>query len=372
MLQAVLPEKVMGSDARAEGMAVEFWDGGDPTGCERWEAAWRISGGGDVFSHPGYVAAVAARGERPMCAFMRFEEGATILYAFLVRPIAEDAAGEAVAPPLYDIYTPLVYGGPLGVGVTDDQVMTFWDSMRDWAIKNRIVSEIIRFSPVDRHRLAYPGTLRRQAPHIVVDLEGCSEEDVVANLRKSTRRTYRRALDSGITSRIESAEAGVDEFLEVHAETMSRVEAHSRFSLERGFLEELHRIVPESVTYAFAVQDDVVVSAELMLFRDDSSCAYLGGTRTSALVGGATVVASVAALQESRRRGCREHVLTGGVTNTDDDSLLMYKRGLGRDGDRDYFTGEQVFLPEVYEELCRPAEGLRLRSGYFPLYRAGV
>src|SRR5690625_1723965 len=61
---------------------------------------------------------------------------------------------------------------------------------------------------------------------------------------------------------------------------MDRVDAHSSFYLEEGFLRTLHRCLPGRLAYVFALQDDRPVSVELILFRDGTSYAYLGGTRT--------------------------------------------------------------------------------------------
>lgn len=355
----------------APGAALRLLEHRTAEGRAAWEAAWHRAGQGEVFAHPDHCADRALPGERALCAAMEFPDGAQIIYPFLLRPITHDVAGEQVAEGLWDIYTPLAYGGPLGRDVSEAQVEEFWHAMRAWSRHHGVVSEIIRFTPVARHRLPYPGTLRRQAPHVVIDLSG-GEEDILARMRKSARRLYRKALDTGITVRIENSEAGIDEFLAIHDETMVRAGAHERFRLRPADLRALHRAVPEHLLYVFACRDGRPVSVELVLMREDSSHAYLGGTLTEALRAGATTVASIAAAVEVQRRGSREHVLGGGVPNTVDDSLLEFKRGLAREGDRDYFTGEQVFLEDEYERLCAPAGPPPEPGAFFPFYRAGA
>jgi hypothetical protein len=362
-------ESAWGADSagRATGGALRLLDHGTVEGRAAWEAVWRRAGQGEVFAHPDYCADRALPGERALCAAMEFPDGALIIYPFLVRAITHDAAGAPVAEGLWDIYTPMVYGGPLGHDASGAQVEEFWCAMRAWARHHSVVSEIIRFTPIARHRLPYPGTLRRQAPHVVIDLEG-GEEGILARMRKSARRLYRRALDAGVTVRIENSEAGIEDFLAIHDETMTRAGAYERFRLRPEDLRALHRAVPEHLFYVFACQDGRPVAVEVVLRRGDSSHAYLGGTLTAALRTGATTVVSIAAAVEAQRRGSREHVLGGGVTNTIDDSLLEFKRSLAREGDRDYFTGEQVFLEDEYERLCAPVPSQG--SSFFPLYRA--
>lgn len=342
----------------------------DPTGRSLWEEAWQRTGEGDIFAHPEFITTVALAGERPACAVMSFPSGAEIYYAFIVRPITRDAAGAPLDEELYDLYTPLVYGGPMGRGASETELAEFWAAMRDWAHQDRIVSEIIRFTPVPRHRLSYPGTLREQAPHIVVDLEGFTEADVIARLHKSVRRRYRKAHDAGLAIRIVTDESGIEDFVRIHTETMIRAGAHVKFHVDADFLRMIHRAVPGQVVYVFACDGDEPLSTEMMVFRDGSSYAYLAGTLTDALSGNATTLAAAAAMLVARERGSREHVLAGGVTNTVEDSLLHFKRGFTRDGDRQYFTGEQVFLPREYERLCAPAGAALEKSDFFPAYRA--
>lgn len=342
----------------------------DPGERRLWEEAWRRTGEGDLFVHPEYVDSVAAPGESATCAVMSFPSGAEIYYAFIVRPILHDAGGDPLEEVLRDLYTPLVYGGPMGEEASEAELAEFWAALQEWARAHRIVSEVIRFTPVPRNRLPYPGALREQAPHIVVDLEGLSEEDVIARLHKSVRRRYRKARDAGLTIRTVTDESGIEDFVRIHSETMVRAGAHEKFHVEAGFLRMVHRAVPGQVVYVFACQDGVPVSVEMVVFREESSYAYLAGTLTDALSGNATTLAAVAAMLVALEGGSREHVLAGGVTNTVEDSLLHFKRGFTRDGDRQYFTGEQVFLPEEYERLCAPARELRAETTFFPFYRA--
>ena len=299
----------------------EVLDGADPVERRRWTEAWERAGQRDLFTHPDYIEAVAGEGERPMCAVMTMSDGIEVYYAFIVRPITHDAAGNPLDEELHDLYTPLVYGGPLGSGVDEAAMATFWAAMREWAHEHGIVSEIIRFTPVERHRLPYPGTLREQAPHIVVDLDGFSEEDVIAALHKSVRRRYRKALAEGMTLRVVRDESGIADFLPIHAETMQRRDAHEKFHVSADFLRMIHRAVPGQVAYVFADVDGVPQSAEMIVFRDDSSYAYIAGTLTEALAGNATTLAAVGAMLVAREAGSREHNLAGGITNTVDDSL---------------------------------------------------
>lgn len=356
--------------SQAAGSAFRVLEADDPLGRQLWEAAWRRTGERDIFVHPDYVRTVALPGERAACAVMSFPSGAEICYAFIIRPITRDGAGDPLDEGLRDLYAPLVYGGPMGRRASAAELAEFWDEMRSWARENRIVSEIIRFIPVPRHRLPYPGTLREQAPHIVVDLDGLTEEDVLARLHKSVRRRYRLALRAGLTIRTATDESGIEDFVRIHTETMVRAGAHDKFFVDAEFLRMIHGAVPDQIVYVFACQDGQPLSTEMVVLREESSYAYLAGTLTDALTGNSTTLATTAALLVARERGSREHIMAGGVTNTVEDRLLHFKRGFTRGGDRPYYTGEQVFLPQEYERLSAPAGASASTGGFFPAYRA--
>jgi hypothetical protein len=352
-------------------VAFEILDATNPSQRVTWNEEWERAGKGEIFAHPAYLTEIALPGERPHCAVARFDGGGSILYAFVVRPITTDSAGGQVSPGYQDIYTALVYGGPLATSVSDAGVEAFWDRFADWAMSAGVVSEIIRFSPVPSRKLPYPGRIRVQAPHVVRHLGDVGPEEIVSEMRPNARRNLRQALKAGLSIEIDTTGERLQEFMEIYRETMERVAADSRFLFRRELFEEIHRMFPGRFAYVYAVDDGRAISVDLMLYADGVSYYFLGGTRTEALRSGAHVLVSAAAMRTSLERGCDHHVLTGGVTNTLEDSLLEFKRRIAPDGLSEYATGERIFLPRIYEELTASAPDELRMSGFFPLYRAG-
>src|SRR5699024_3155851 len=103
---------------------------------------------------------------------------------------------------------------------------------------------------------------------------------------------------------------------------------------------------------------------------------HLGGTRTEALPLYASVHVHWEAIAHAWRSGLSEYVLTGGVTNTREDSLLRFKRNFAPQGEALYLTGERVFDTDAYDRLtggspaAESAGSGGTTGGFFPAYRA--
>lgn len=338
-----------------------------------WEQAWSLIAASDPFSHPAYLEQVAADGEVPCCAYFLSDCGRQFLYAFIKRPIERDAQGRRAPAGTWDIRTALLYGGPLAFGdapVPTVTVDTFWKRLREWAVAEGVVSEFVRMNPVARVRLDYPGTVREQAPHVVRKLNGLTREELVADMRKGVRRGAKKARAAGFTIRVDETGECLDDFMSVYGETMERTGAAERFKYPRGLFEAIHAAFPGRFAYIYVVRGREPVSVEMALMSDTIGYAFLGGTRAWALEKGAGVLVGLEAILYAHSRGLDDYVLTGGVTNTADDSLLRFKQRFAPNGSERYLTGEQIFDEDLYWRLaCRgPAEVDP--GGFFPAYRA--
>ncbi|WP_029089318.1 GNAT family N-acetyltransferase [Brevibacterium album] len=344
-----------------------------------WEHAWCAFGGGDLFRHPAYLEQFAGPGEVARCALLTGPGTERVLHAFLHRPIEADACGNPVEPGLWDISTALLYGGPLATRDSAALLSAFWSRFRAWARETGTVSEFIRTSPVAFPAadplLAYPGEVREQAPHIVRSLDAGSVEALMADMHPNVRRGARKARAAGLDVVADTTGERLEAFLRIYAETMDRRQAAERFRFPARAFAELNAAFPGRFAYVYAVQGARPVAVELMLMDDRTGYFFLGGTETAALPLYASVLVHCEAIALAWRRGLRSYVLTGGVTNTPEDSLLRFKRGFAPRGEASYRTGQQVFDEERYRKLlCRgsaggPEPGPEA-EGFFPAYRA--
>lgn len=342
----------------------------DRAAWQAWSEAWVRCAQADAFSHPSYLVDRAHPGEKPLAADFDDGHGSRVLFAFLLRPIVSDALGRAVAEECYDITTPLLYGGPqrfVAAGTHEETLLTsFWEHFRQWAQDNRVVSEFHRENPVADPSPGYPGQRTEHAGHVVKELEGRSEAEIFGDTSKSFRRTVRRAEAAGTDILIDETGARIDDFLDLYYATMDRNSAAASFYFPREHFDMLNSTFAGRITYLYALEAGRPTSAELLLQCSDIGYSLLGATAEAGLLSGANSLLSLRAFLYARSRGIRHYVLTGGVTNSDDDSLLRYKLSMAKSGLRRYFTASQVTDEHRYEQLNR---GHDTECGFFPGYR---
>ena len=340
------------------------------TGYGDWMSAWRRCANGDVFSHPDYLLNQTAKGESPLAAVFEDQTGSLVLYAFLLRAITHDVCGRPVTDAVYDITAPLLYGGPLTAlaeNVDGSEVLArFWRRLRRWALGERVVTEFHRENPIAEVSGGYPGERIEQAPHIVKRLSGQSPAELMADTSKSFRRNIRRAEAAGLTLSLDEQGTRLEDFLRLHRATMDRNDAHERFYLEREYFHMLHRSFPGSYAYLYAMDRGRPISVELVIFCQDIAYSLLGASDVHGLRTGANSLLSMRAFGYAQTRGISDYVLTGGVTNTEEDSLLRYKRSMAKSGRRSYRTAQQVIDPKRYAHLTRGHQ----ETDFFPAYRA--
>lgn len=340
------------------------------TGYADWMSAWRRCANGDAFSHPDYLLDLTATGESPLAAVFEDRTGSQVLYAFLLRTITHDACGRQVTDAAYDITAPLLYGGPLTAlaeSVDESEVLTrFWRRFRRWALGEGVVTEFHRENPIAGVSGGYPGVRVEQAPHVVKRLGGQSPAELLADTSKSFRRNVRRAEAAGLTVSLDERGARLEDFLRLHRETMDRNHAHERFYLERQYFHMLHRSFHGSFAYLYAMDRGRPISVELVIFCQDIAYSFLGASDEHGLNTGANSFLSMRAFRYAQSRGISDYVLTGGVTNTEEDSLLRYKLSMAKSGRRTYRTAQQVIDPKRYAQLRQGHAG----AAFFPAYRA--
>lgn len=339
-------------------------------GRSAWMRAWVRCAEGDVFSHPAYLHERSTGESTPLAAIFDDGCGSQVFYAFQLRRITEDACGEPVVEECYDIATPLLYGGPLLDAASEAEpavvLARFWQRLRRWALEEHVVTEIHRVNPVFAVTEGYPGELTAQAGHVVKDLAGRSEAELFADTSKGFRRTVRRAEAAGLDIIVDDTGRRLDDFLRLHRETMDRNKADARFYCDREFFRMLHRSFPGRIAYLYALDEGSASSVEMIVVCGRIAYSLLGATDARGLHTGANSLLSLRAFGYAQSRGVSDYVLTGGVSNTADDSLLRFKLSMAKSGLRSYRTAGQVLDADRYARLCRG----HLGESFFPAYRA--
>lgn len=352
------------------------WDAADPKGFESWVSHWESWPGREVYAHPEYVCLFSDEASRALCAAWRSDRGC-VLYPFLLRDIAaEPFCGEAMTQ-VFDIVTPYGYGGPFlwGKRDPDDLADRFWSAFSEWAMRQPVVSEFIRFTLFPEDVLDYPGEREERLMNVVrnLDIDG---ERIWMDYEHKVRKNVNKARRNGVRVEIDLSGERLDEFLNIYSGTMDRRQASKGYYFPRRFFESLRDYLPGQFAYFHALHEGKVVSTELVLVSAESVYSFLGGTDGGAFDLRPNDLLKHEIILWARENGKRRFVLGGGYLP--EDGIFKYKKSFSPSGCVPFHVGRRVLDQDLYAILVDRKRQWALgggrewepRPGYFPEYRA--
>ncbi len=344
----------------------------------RWVALWERSSEREVFAHPAYVGLWADDRTRACAAVYEGVDG-TVLYPFLLRDITKEPFWGPVVGPAFDVITPYGYGGPTAVwpgesaGASDEEkerlYKGFYAAFHDWARRNDVVSEFVRFSLFSEARPWYDGWVEHNNDNIVARLDG-PEEALWRGFRHKVRKNVRTAREHGL--RVVADERGerLEDFLKVYHDTMKRRRASQAYFFSSGFFRRLLDGVPGGAVFFHVLSDAQVVASELVLCARGRVYSFLGGTLRDFYPMRPGDLLKVHIMEWAREKGFREFVIGGGYRPHD--GIFSFKRAFAPEGIVPFFVGKMVFDVQKYRLLCemagRPVEEA-VGEVFFPGYR---
>jgi len=347
------------------------WNADVPDELSDWIEAWNRWPAREVSAHPSYLRLFAADDDEVRCASFFAPDGGEVLYPFIRRNLSDLAGGDIAS----DITSPYGYGGPASWGLQDIESASalFWDLFDLWAAKNAIVSEFIRFDLIAEGP-SYPGKKIRRSINVVRSLE-LDDEKMWMSFEQKVRKNVRKAERSGVTIAVDETGAQIADFRRLYAGTMERRDAATGYHFPQEFFEAIHCGLPGQFAYFHAYLDDVMISTELVLMSENSVYSFLGGTDSAAFDSRPNDLLKHTIIRWARGKGRTNFVLGGGASPGD--GIERYKRAFAPHGSVDFFTGQRVLIPDVYQTLVSARRNEIERAGgiwpkdsdFFPAYR---
>ncbi len=327
---------------------------------EHWIEIWCAWPDREVHAHPAYAGLFAGDEDRVLAAVYSAQNGARVLYPFIQRRIAGSEQS--------DITSPYGYGGPFvfGADLQDADVAAFWRLLDDWAAREGVVSEFVRFSLFESEAPLYPGVRVHRQANIVVPLAQ-SEEELWRSFESKVRKNVNKARREGVTVSVDTTGDTFAQFSKIYRSTMERRDASAGYLFPAEFFSSIHRDLPGQFAYFHAHLAGVVVSTELVLVSSRSVYSFLGGTLPEAFPQRPNDLLKLEIMQWARAQGKEFFVLGGGFVSGD--GIERYKRAFAPGGSRDFFTGQRILDESAYLRLCKEAR-VPSDSAFFPAYRA--
>ncbi|HLL82213.1 MAG TPA: GNAT family N-acetyltransferase [Longimicrobium sp.] len=351
---------------------VRVLDAADEAERREWLGMWEAWPQREVFAHPDYVALYAEEGAgSARCAVLR-SGAASVLYPFVQRDLRVEKFWDPSVGPASDLISPYGYGGAYVWGDAPAELAArFWAGFDEWARREKVVSEFVRFSLFPEILLPYPGTREERLQNVVRSLD-LDEERMWMDFEHKVRKNVKRAQRSGVTVELDPHGARLDDFLRIYQSTMDRREADSRYYFPRSYFERLQSGLPGQFMYFHALLGGEVVSTELVLASAENVYSFLGGTDPESFATRPNDLLKHEIIRWAAGEGKRRFVLGGGYQP--DDGIYRYKLAFAPGGATPYRVGYRVLDPELYAALSRRRPGEPVpdaaSGGYFPAYRA--
>lgn len=336
--------------------------------AEQWDTVVRTFQNYDTYYLSGYVKAFQLHGDGEPLLFYYEKDGTRGISVAMKRDLAhcEHFSGRVEEGRVFDLASPYGYGGWLieGEGVAD--LIAAYES---WCRKYGIVSEFVRFHPVlENHRQV--GESYEVIPlGEVVAMDLSSPETIWTNIISKNRNMIRKAQKNGIVIYNGRYPEIYRVFREIYNGTMDKDHATDYYYFSPEFYESVLNDLPQNAQVFYAVWEDKIIAASIMLACNGWMNYHLSGSlREYAHLAPSNLLLYEAALWGCAN-GCKTLYLGGGV-GSGEDSLFKFKRAFYRcDGLPRFHIGKKIFNQEKYDELVS-LRGELPEGGFFPRYRA--
>lgn len=299
--------------------------------------------------------------------FVFENENGKITSLFLKREIPEKIDGKTY----YDLITPYGYGGPV-VEFSNNKEKLLEDFEKEFSkycLENNIVSEFIRFHPIAKNyedfEKMYNAIYMRKT--LATNIEDY-EDPFQMEFSKSTRKTVKRCLNSGISYRITERPENLEEFKRIYYMNMERKEATEYYFFEDQYFSDILKYFKDNVIVVEAIYEDKVVATGLYFVSNNIIHAHLSGTDTEYLELSPAYVLKYATVIWAKERGIKLIHYGGGLSNSEEDSLYKFKRKFAQNTDFNFYIGKKIWNQEIYNKLCE-IKNVDKNESFFPAYR---
>lgn len=279
--------------------------------------------------------------------------GCELCYAVMKNDIGEDTRFSKILPrgKWFDLETPYGYGGFLLQGTFSEYVrLAFENEMMNYARRNNIVSQFVRFYPVYRNDIPYSKLTHSRVKYLkdTIYIDTTNEDDIMKQMDSKNRNMVRKAVKCGITIFHDKGKH-LDEFIKIYEATMNHNEASSYYYFKRSYYEYLIEHMKEHIEFFYSVYENKIIGASIFFYNQEFMHYHLSGIYIEYRSLAATNLLLYEAAKWANRQGIRLLHLGGGIEA--EDSLFGFKKQFNKDGRLPFFVGRTIYDEKAYQTL---------------------
>ena len=291
--------------------------------------------------------------EKGVCEEFIFSHAlGTVQHLFIRREIPTKLEGQV----FYDLVTPYGYGGPRIVsghhGNRLELAAAFQQAFGEYCLENNIVSEFVRFHPIVKNHLdfsqCYELSFKRNT--IQTQLAGI-DDPILTEYSASCRRDIRHGLKAGVEYRVIDHPEDLEDFKELYHSTMQRNYAEAIYYFDDEYFQNCMDLLSDNLVVVEVTYQGSVIGMSRNFVCGDYIHVHLTGTRQEYHHLAPAYILQYALALWGKDQGKTLIHHGGGRTGEPDDKLYLFKKKFGRNEEFEYYVGNKVWNPAVYELL---------------------
>lgn len=323
----------------------------------------------DIYFDPNYAKLYEKVEDGRVERFVLETENGRISNLFLLREIPEKLDEVQYK----DIVSPYGYGGPIIEYCKEDKknelLKEYENAFYKYCADNHIVSEFVRFHPIINNGLDFSLIYNSQCIRNTVGTNLLLGDDPIQEeFSKSCRKRIRRAIRDGVSYRITEKPDTTHSFKEIYYSTMERNEAGDYYYFDDEYFQQCVDCFRDNIILVEALFEDKVIAAGFYFVWDKVIHIHLSGTLSEYLYLSPAYILRYAVTMWGKEHGYELIHHGGGRSNSEEDSLYLFKKQFGEKTSFDFYVGRKIWNEDIYDKLCSKVGKDRL-TNYFPAYR---
>lgn len=334
---------------------------------EQWDLIVRSFASYDTYWLSGYVKAFKVHGDGEPMLFFYEDKKARGINVVMKRDVSNDTHFVGILPSekYFDFSCPYGYGGWLVEGEETENLFIAYEA---WCERNEIISEFVRFHPVLENHVFSEKSYEVIGLGNTISMDLTSPEIIWTNIISKNRNMIRKAQKNGVKIYSGRYPEIFKVFRVIYNGTMDKDKADEYYYFDEGFYESILNDLPQNSQVFYAVYENKVIAASIMLFANGRMNYHLSGSIREY----SSLAPTNLLLYEAALWGCANGYKTlylGGGVGSGEDNLYKFKKAFYRNDDvRRFYIGKKIFNQEKYDELLKMRE--TTDRDFFPKYRA--
>jgi hypothetical protein len=301
----------------------------------------------DIYYTPEYYKIYEELGDGKATCFVYKYEECIALYPFLLNCVND--IGYNLDKRYYDIQGAYGYNGVITNSNSNLFINKFYNVFTDFCQSNNIIAEFTRFNPVlGNNKFSHYLNPLNTMSNVIVNLtqDNIEKDSYEYSTRKNINKAKKNNLIAYKINPDQFTNDYLSEFLKIYYETMKRNDAHKYYYFPISFFNNITHYLKNNYCFYFVNFKSTIISTELVLYGDEISYSFLGGTLNEFFQYRPNDFLKNFIIQDLKKGGLKFFCLGGG-----EEGVLKFKKSFAKNGIHPFFIGRKIHNPTVYDNI---------------------